>query len=369
MPTVPQEVHFGAPWTDPVTGTTWYPTARPHLIRDQGLLDRIVASGQHYVTAAFDPASPGALGGSNPGPGAFSDLTSLGNVTALQMRAFNSGAGQFSITGLDVRGPSSLGNQGGVLIGISPRDAGLTRGSLLIGQQSATGTYVNTMAEFDMHLQRWSFVTSGVERLYMDGAGSVVVGAPGGGGQGAGTVSATGFYDDGALLSCYVFQAALGQTIDFSFWDDQAPDREWPAVVTLEREPTGVMDANGDPVMRTVERIIEPARTEARQHEGARKFAARLGTEYDPLDLDKYAAHWREKAHLTSMPNKTGYDPLRGLSAGEWVQRLVETAEIQAVHIEALNQRTKDQAAEITAQAALIADLTARLEALEVAAN
>ena len=70
-------------------------------------------------------------------------------------------------------------------------------------------------------------------------------------------------------------------------------------------------------------------------------FAARVGGDHDPLTLDGYARHWREKRHLTAMPNKTGYDPQRGLSTGEWVQRLVETVEIQAVLIEALNAGLK----------------------------
>ena len=71
-----------------------------------------------------------------------------------------------------------------------------------------------------------------------------------------------------------------------------------------------------------------------------RKFEQRIGGAHDPLTLDGYARHWKEKRHLTSMPNEASFDPERGMSAGEWIQRLVETVEIQAVLIEALNQRT-----------------------------
>jgi hypothetical protein len=73
-----------------------------------------------------------------------------------------------------------------------------------------------------------------------------------------------------------------------------------------------------------------------------RKFKARIGTAYDPLDIDKYAAHWKAKRHLTSMPNEQKYDSVDGtLTTGEWIQRLLETVEIQAIHIEGLNQRLK----------------------------
>jgi hypothetical protein len=109
------------------------------------------------------------------------------------------------------------------------------------------------------------------------------------------------------------------------------------------------------PVLHPVPRMVEvttdavPDRVEPRIHDGARKFLARLGTEHDPLQLDGYAAHWKTKRHLTSLPNEETYDPENGLSTGEWVQRLVETVEIQAVLIEALNARTKEQDARIAA--------------------
>ena len=41
------------------------------------------------------------------------------------------------------------------------------------------------------------------------------------------------------------------------------------------------------------------------------------------------------------MPNEAAFDPEKGMAAGEWIQRLVETVEIQAVLIEELNQRTR----------------------------
>ena len=166
-------------------------------------------------------------------------------------------------------------------------------------------------------------------RLDVQGGG-VIVGSPTGGDKGAGTINAEAVYDDNALLSCYVFDQALDGAIDIAKWDALVPDR-------MIREQTAKDPETGE------ETVLSPARIKQRRHDPARKFTARIDTAYDPLTLDGYAKHWREKRHLTSLPNETDYDPEKSsLSAGEWIQRLVETVEIQAVLIEKLNQRTKD---------------------------
>ena len=91
---------------------------------------------------------------------------------------------------------------------------------------------------------------------------------------------------------------------------------------------------------------VSPADTLVRRHAPARRFAARIGGKYDPLTLDGYAPHWKEKRHLTSMPNEAAFDPVHGqLTTGEWIQRLVETVEIHAVLIDALNKALKQKAA------------------------
>ncbi len=128
-----------------------------------------------------------------------------------------------------------------------------------------------------------------------------------------------------------------------------APDD--PALAQLSEAERARLPSTPEPVwvsrQRTVQRpvMVEvPAgadRIEPRIHDGARRFAARLGTKHDPLTLDGYAAHWREKLHLTSMPNEASFDPEAGLPTGAWIQRLVETVEIQAVLIEELNQGLK----------------------------
>lgn len=161
--------------------------------------------------------------------------------------------------------------------------------------------------------------------------GGFVVGAPSGASKGAGTINAVAIYDENTLLSCYVFDQVLDGVIDPAKWDAKTPDRQ-----PETRKRMTVVD--GEDV-----EIIEPrGAAEPRPHEPMRRFAARIGTDHDPLTLDGYARHWKEKRHLTAMPNEADFDPVNGqMSSGEWVQRLVETAEIQAVLIEELNTRIK----------------------------
>jgi hypothetical protein len=154
------------------------------------------------------------------------------------------------------------------------------------------------------------------------GAG-VVVGFPTGLEKGYGTINAQAVYDDNVLLTCYVFDQLLDGAVSFEKWDAKVPDR----IVPEQRDKAG--------------NVVRDAETIARRHEPARKFITRVGTEFDPLTLDGYAKHWKEKRHLTSMPNEATFDPGQGMAAGEWIQRLVETVEIQAVLIEALNERVK----------------------------
>lgn len=179
--------------------------------------------------------------------------------------------------------------------------------------------------------------------LHVDGGG-VLVGNPTGGDKGVGALNAQAVYDDNTLLSCYVFDQALDGAVDLAKWDAKTPDRRHPAVVEVAVEPVVEIGPDGAVLAleRRVERETAPERVEPRRHEPLRKFAACIGGAHDPLTLDGYARHWREKRHLTSLPNEAAFDAATApLSTGEWVQRLIETVEIQAVLIEALNQRLK----------------------------
>ncbi len=167
---------------------------------------------------------------------------------------------------------------------------------------------------------RGSSYGSYVDRqIAIDLTNGVKIGAPTGSYKGTGTLNAQAVYDDNSLLSCYVFDQALDGSIDAAKWDARVPDRR------IETDP----EKGGG------------VRIEVRDHAPMRKFANRIGTVHDPLTLDGYAKHWKEKRHLTAMPNEATFDPEAGLATGEWIQRLVETVEIQAVLIEALNKRLK----------------------------
>ncbi len=165
-------------------------------------------------------------------------------------------------------------------------------------------------------------------KLHVD-SGGIQCGNPTGGDKGIGAINAQAVYDDNTLLTCYVFDQALDGAIDDAKWDGKVPDKTIPAEIDVNIE-TGV------------KRVVKPEERIVRTHAPMRKFRARIGTLEDPLTLDGYAKHWREKRHLTSMPNEAAFDPTDGqLTTGEWVQRLVETVEIQAILIEELNTRVK----------------------------
>lgn len=192
----------------------------------------------------------------------------------------------------------------------------------------------DTVGVFDMFVQ-WVDVSDNTEDARMGmqcivggtkgvtfyfGAGITANGATGGD-QGAGTINAKGVYDDGVLLTCYVIEAAEAGEIDVSKWDGVVPQRV---------NDVAIHDDAGTIVG------YKKVQEAPRGHFGARKFAQRLGGDEDPLDIDKYTKHWREKKHLTSMPNPENWKPH---STGEMIQRLWETVEIQAVHIAKLNER------------------------------
>ncbi|MEO1241768.1 MAG: DUF2793 domain-containing protein [Pseudomonadota bacterium] len=175
--------------------------------------------------------------------------------------------------------------------------------------------------ESRMILQAYDDSYTAIRNLvFFNHDGGIEIGSPTGGNRGEGSLNAQGVFDDNTLLSCYVFDQVLDAQIDIEKWDAKVPARTIP-----------LRDETGDGAQKT----------EARSHGPARRFAARIGTAHDPLTLDGYAQHWREKRHLTAMPNEENFSPEDGLATGEWIQRLVETVEIQAVLIEQLNTRLK----------------------------
>lgn len=125
----------------------------------------------------------------------------------------------------------------------------------------------------------------------------LTVGAATGGDKGLGTVNAVAVYDDNVLLTCYPLED--GPT-DVALWDS--------------RSLTG-------------------------RHDPARKFAARLGTEYDPRTIAGQRRHVRDKKHLTPYVNPDKYTEANRPSTGEWVQRTIEMTELLFRYIGELEDR------------------------------
>jgi hypothetical protein len=133
--------------------------------------------------------------------------------------------------------------------------------------------------------------------------------------KGNNTINFGAVYDDNSLLTCYPWPAAETGKVDFSYWDSKVDNTLIPAE---DEKP---------------EHVVE------RVHEPARKFAARLGTEYDPTTFAGQKKHIEEKKHLTPYPNPDKYIEKTRPSVGEWVQRGVEMDELLFLYINELEQR------------------------------
>ena len=177
-----------------------------------------------------------------------------------------------------------------------------------------------------------SLKTIAVEQMRLFGTGGVTVGAPAGGAKGVGAINAQAVYDDNMLLSCYVFDQVLDGEIDEDKWDAKTPAGFFEVDATSGRDPQTDVETVG---------TTSAPRRERGKHLPMRRFKNQMKSAYDPLTLDGYANHWRDKRHLHSLPDEAGFDVEAGLPMGDWLQRLVETVEIQAVLIEQLNARTK----------------------------
>lgn len=130
-----------------------------------------------------------------------------------------------------------------------------------------------------------------------------------GGDKGLNTINASAVYDDNVLLTCYVIEALEEGAVNLAAWDARTPDR---------KSEDGKV-------------------AEVRTHEPAARFAARAAMMLDPAS---YAAEWKTKRHLPSMPSPAEWEAAgQKMSTGDLIQRLWETVEVQAVHIDKLRQR------------------------------
>ena len=122
-------------------------------------------------------------------------------------------------------------------------------------------------------------------------------------------LNAEAVYDDGTLLTDYVFDAALDGQIDIAAYDEATPDR-------VERcEDTG-----------------KELKREVRTHGPARAFCKCM----DELDPAAFEAKWRESRKLPAVA-RCPENP----SLGQLAQALLETCEVQAVHIAKLEARLR----------------------------
>lgn len=161
----------------------------------------------------------------------------------------------------------------------------------------------------DVHFQLYNGDASSAIWFAARRESGVRVGNPTGGFRGAGTINAEAVYDDGTLLTDYVFDAALDGQIDIAAYDEATPDR------VARCEDTG-----------------KELKREPRTHGPARAFRKCM----DELDPAAFEAKWRESRKLPAVarcPEKP--------SLGQLAQALLETCEVQAVHIAKLEARLR----------------------------
>ena len=130
-----------------------------------------------------------------------------------------------------------------------------------------------------------------------------------GGDKGAGTINAVAVYDDNVLLTDYVFDAQQDGIIDLAAYDSKVEDRK-------------IKDKDGKTV------------TEVRTHLPARAFDL---TELDPVAYATKCSATRRLPAMHRLHQRVGEGEKTGL--GETVQALIETCEVQAVHIAKLEAR------------------------------
>lgn len=196
-----------------------------------------------------------------------------------------------------------------------------------------------------------------------------------GGDQGVDTINASGVFDDGVLLTPYVFEALRTGDIDLAGLDTKVPNleieeqTEYSAVtktVMVERESVEeiagkrvvrrkmvaeeqpvtetavVLDSAGNDTGETRQipvtgpAVVTPAKTVTRTHGPARRFQTRIARDLEPA---LYAEDWKAKGHLSALPSEAEWVAAGNFSTGDLIQRLMETVEVQAVHIDKLENR------------------------------
>lgn len=146
----------------------------------------------------------------------------------------------------------------------------------------------------------------------------IEVGSPTGGIQGNGTINAEAVYDDGSLLTDYVFDAELDGSIDTTFYDNSVPNRSRRNLVAGPRKGQSAQVQNTP---------------EVRVHQPARDFS----TNITELDITSFSNKWKADRKLPAFSRLSARSSKASL--GEINQALLETCELQAVHIDKLQEQ------------------------------
>jgi len=153
--------------------------------------------------------------------------------------------------------------------------------------------------------------------------GSLAVGYPTGGDKGFGIINAVAVYDDNVLLTDYALEFYNKGKKDLEKWDKKAQEKK------------KAQDKKSD-----ISKII---------HKPAHEFDMDLN-----FNIDHYAKFMKANNRLPSMPSEQIFEENGTPSIGDFIQRLWETVEVQAIHIDQLNQRLKILEVPIAINASII---------------
>lgn len=167
-------------------------------------------------------------------------------------------------------------------------------GYINFGGYDSTGTLVFRHRTSSAFSTKMSISSTGLVTV----ARSIVVGSPTGGDKGTGTINAKAVYDDNVLLTCYPIEYARTGSINLVELDEKFG--------------------------------------RGKRHERAHSFnkkAAQL------LDLREYSKQWKSDGHLPLFPSRKEWEDRKHIAVGELTQILSETVELQAIHIDRLQEQ------------------------------
>lgn len=179
----------------------------------------------------------------------------------------------------------------------------------LIGCQITDAT--STSEDANLYFQT---VAAGTVATRMTITAGVTIGSPTGGDQGAGTLNATGVYDDGVLLTCPALQPEFLEKaeVDLAKWDAKVPDKFSDEGIALEKSP----------------------------HESALILKQMVDAGFDPRSCDQYLDKMIKDRALPGMPTEAEWVH-NSLSVGSLTNRKWLAMELMALALKDLSDRLK----------------------------